>query len=96
MRPETMPQDCDQALQELLPDQTRPVQKTLAAVLCSVIRARSVVLSRLARCAEYHRRTCEEERFRDLKRVGWQWQQSRVQAPERVQRLLLLLALARL
>lgn len=47
MRPETMLQDCDHALQELLPDQSRPVQKTLAAVLCGVVRARSVVLSRL-------------------------------------------------
>ncbi len=48
----------------------------------------------VARCAEYRRRTWEEELFRDLKRLGWQWQQSRVQAPERVQRLLLVLALA--
>lgn len=50
----------------------------------------------LARCAEYRRRTWEEELFRDLKRLGWQWQQSRVLQPERVQRLLLILALATL
>jgi len=47
MSPETLLQDCDRALQELLPDQTRPVQKALAALLCGVVRARSVVLSRL-------------------------------------------------
>lgn len=49
-----------------------------------------------ARCAEYRRRTWEEELFRDLKRLGWQWQDSRVRAPERVQRLLAVLALATL
>lgn len=49
-----------------------------------------------ARCAEYRRRTWEEELFRDLKSLGWQWQDSRVRAPERVQRLLLVLALATL
>jgi hypothetical protein len=49
-----------------------------------------------ARCREYRRRTWEEELFRDLKRLGWQWQDSRVRAPERVQRLLLVLALATL
>lgn len=50
----------------------------------------------LERCHEYRRRTWEEALFRDLKRLGWQWQQSRVQLPERVQRLLLILALATL
>jgi hypothetical protein len=49
-----------------------------------------------ARCGEYRRRTWEEELFRDLKRLGWQWQQSRVLAPARVQCLLLVLALATL
>jgi hypothetical protein len=49
-----------------------------------------------ARCSEYRRRTWEEELFRDLKSWGWQWQHSRVRAPERVQRLLLVLALATL
>jgi hypothetical protein len=48
------------------------------------------------RCAEYRRRTWEEELFRDLKRVGWGWQMSRVRAPERVMRLLLVLAIATL
>jgi DDE family transposase len=46
------------------------------------------------RLREYRRRTWEEELFRDLKGLGWQWQQSRIQQPEHVQRLLLLLALA--
>jgi hypothetical protein len=48
------------------------------------------------RLTEYRRRTWEEELFRDWKRLGWQWQQSRVQQPEHVQRLLLLLTLATL
>jgi len=48
----------------------------------------------LARCTEYRRRTWEEELFRDLKSFGWGWQQSRVQVPARVERLLLVLALA--
>jgi hypothetical protein len=50
----------------------------------------------LQRCREYRRRTWEEELFRDLKSFGWQWQQSRVRRPERVERLLLVLALATL
>ena len=50
----------------------------------------------LARCREYRRRTWEEELFRDLKGMGWQWQQSRVRRPERVARLVLVLALATL
>lgn len=49
-----------------------------------------------ARCSEYRRRTWEEELFRDLKSFGWQWQRSRVRRPERVDRLLLVLALATL
>jgi DDE family transposase len=50
----------------------------------------------LQRVREYRRRTWEEELFRDLKSFGWQWQQSRVRRPERVERLLVLLALATL
>jgi DDE family transposase len=50
----------------------------------------------LARCADYRRRTWEEELFRDLKSFGWQWQRSRVRRPERVERLWLVLALATL
>lgn len=50
----------------------------------------------LARCHEYRRRTWEEELFRDLKGMGWGWQQSRVRRPERVARLMLALALATL
>jgi hypothetical protein len=34
--------------------------------------------------------------FRALKSFGWQWQRSRVRQPERVERLLLVLALATL
>ena len=49
-----------------------------------------------ARCSDYRRRTWEEELFRDLKSFGWQWQKSRVRRPERVERLLLVLALATL
>ncbi len=49
-----------------------------------------------ARCAEYRRRTWEEELFRDLKGLGWHWEQSRLRRPERVERLLLVLALATL
>jgi hypothetical protein len=48
----------------------------------------------LQRCREYRRRTWEEELFRDLKSFGWQWEQSRVRRPERVERLLVVLALA--
>lgn len=48
------------------------------------------------RCQEYRQRTWEEELFRDLKSVGWGWQRSRVRDPERVARLVLILALATL
>jgi hypothetical protein len=47
-----------------------------------------------ARLAEYRRRTWEEELFRDLKSLGFQWDRSRVRMPDRVERLLLVLALA--
>lgn len=46
------------------------------------------------RTREYRRRTWEEELFRDLQSFGWQWQQSRVRDPQRVERLLVVLALA--
>lgn len=49
-----------------------------------------------ARVVEYRRRTWEEELFRDLNSLGWQWQASRIRDPEHVQRLLLVLALATL
>src|SRR5215211_4781512 len=49
-----------------------------------------------ARCREYRHRTQEEELFRDLKAFGWQWQDSRLRLPDRVDRLLLVLALATL
>jgi hypothetical protein len=52
--------------------------------------------ARLARCTEYRRRTWEEEGFRDWKSSGWNWQKSRVRQPARVDRLLLVLALATL
>jgi hypothetical protein len=48
------------------------------------------------RCREYRRRTWEEELFRDLKGMGWHWERSRVRQPKRVERLLLVLALATL
>jgi hypothetical protein len=48
----------------------------------------------LARCTEYRRRTWEEQLFRDLKSWGWGWQRSHVSQPQRVERLLLVLALA--
>jgi hypothetical protein len=48
------------------------------------------------RCTEYRKRTWEEELFRDLKSMGWHWNQSRVRQPQRVERLLLVLALATL
>lgn len=48
------------------------------------------------RCTEYRIRTWEEELFRELKTLGWQWNQSRVREPERVERLLLVMALATL
>jgi hypothetical protein len=47
-----------------------------------------------ARLDEYCQRMRIEELFRDLKSVGWQWQQSRVRRPERMARLLVVLALA--
>jgi len=49
-----------------------------------------------ARCTEYRRRMWQEEGFRDWKSFGWNWQKSRVRVPERVDRLLLILALATL
>lgn len=51
---------------------------------------------RAARLADYCQRMRIEELFRDLKGFGWQWQQSRVRRPERVARLLVVLALATL
>jgi hypothetical protein len=48
------------------------------------------------RCADYRRRTWEEELFRDLKGFGWGWDKSRVRVPARVERLVLVLALATL
>lgn len=50
----------------------------------------------LARCTEYRRRTWEEEGFRDWKSSGWNWQRSRVRQPDRVERLILVMALATL
>jgi len=50
----------------------------------------------LHRCREYRRRTWEEELFRDLKSAGWHWDESRIRHPERVERLLVVLALATL
>jgi len=49
-----------------------------------------------ARCTEYRHRTWQEKGFRDWKSSGWNWQRSRVRITERVDRLLLLLALATL
>ena len=46
------------------------------------------------RCTEYRHRTWHEELFRDLKSLGLDWGHSRVRRPERVERLLLALALA--
>jgi hypothetical protein len=46
------------------------------------------------RLAEYCQRMRIEELFRDLKSFGWQWQQSRLREPDRVARLLVVLALA--
>jgi hypothetical protein len=48
----------------------------------------------LGRCDDYRRRTWEEELFRNLKRMGFQWQRSRVHAPARMERLAFVLALA--
>jgi Transposase DDE domain len=48
------------------------------------------------RCLEYRRRTWEEELFRDLKSMGWGWDRSRVRQPKRVERLLVVLAVATL
>jgi hypothetical protein len=50
----------------------------------------------LKRCAEYRIRTWEEALFRDLKSMGFGWDASRVRIPDRVERLLLILALAML
>jgi hypothetical protein len=48
------------------------------------------------RCSEYRRRTWEEELLRDCKRLGLEWDLSRVRIPERVERLLVVLTLAQL
>lgn len=50
----------------------------------------------LTRCRQYRQRTWEEELFRDLKSMGWQWNRCRVHDPERVARWLVVLALATL
>ena len=47
-----------------------------------------------ARCRECRPRTQEEALFRDLNSFGWQWQDSRLRRPDRVDRRLLVLALA--
>lgn len=49
-----------------------------------------------ARTADYRRRMWIEELFRDLKSFGWNWQDSRLTQPDRVDRLLLVLTLATL
>lgn len=48
------------------------------------------------RCQEYRKRTWQEALFRDLKSYGWHWEKSKVKAPERVERLLAVLAVATL
>jgi hypothetical protein len=52
--------------------------------------------ARPSRCTDYRHRMWDEEGFRDWKSAGWNWQTSRVRRPERVERLLLILALATL
>lgn len=52
--------------------------------------------ARLSRCTEYRRRMWEEEGLRDWKSAGWNWQRNRVRRPERIERLLVILALATL
>lgn len=47
----------------------------------------------LSQCL-YARRMWQEESFRDLKSGGWQWEASRIRHPERMERYLLVLALA--
>lgn len=42
----------------------------------------------------YARRMWQEESFRDLKSGGWQWEASRIRHPERMERYILVLALA--
>jgi hypothetical protein len=46
------------------------------------------------RCREYRRRTWEELALRDSKHLGFDWEHSRIRQPQRVERLLLVLALA--
>ena len=46
------------------------------------------------RGTEYRERTWEEEGFRDTKSLGLRWEHSRVRDPQRVERLLLLIAFA--
>jgi hypothetical protein len=46
------------------------------------------------RCTEYRRRTWEELALRDSKSLGFDWEHSRIRQPERVERLLVRLALA--
>lgn len=43
---------------------------------------------------EYARRNWQEQSFRDLKSAGWQWEASRVRDPDRMARLMLVLAIA--
>lgn len=50
-----------------------------------------------ASCVTWYRfRAWIEQGFKDLKRGGWHWQQTRMQAPERAERLWLVLAVATL
>jgi hypothetical protein len=46
------------------------------------------------RCTEYRRRTWEELALRDGKQLGFDWEHSRIRMPARVERLVLILALA--
>lgn len=46
------------------------------------------------RCTDYRHRTRIEACFRDLKSQGWHWERSRIRHPRRVERLLVVLALA--
>lgn len=78
----------------------RPVTATLLAAWDAAYHDAWLVLTDLApepsSIVWYRLRAWIEQGFKDLKRGGWQWQQTRMQAPDRAERLWLVLAVATL
>ncbi len=78
----------------------RPITATLLATWEVAYQDPWLIVTDLAPATSaivwYRFRGWIEQGFKDLKRGGWQWQQTRMQAPDRAERLWLVLAVATL